>query len=88
MSRFLSVGFSLQVDPSLAKLTRQRLDIYSIPLGSWLISHLSEKTLEDVRGKVGQDVTRKEIREHFSHILFPEGDHNITDVLFTNFAVQ
>jgi hypothetical protein len=31
---------------------------------------------------------REEIREQFSRILFPEGDHKIADVLFNNFAVQ
>ena len=84
MTRFLSIGFNLHVDSTLANLTRQFIDVHSVAINSWLISCVSAKSLEDVRGRVGQN----EIREQFSRILFPEGDHKIADVLFNSFTVQ
>ena len=57
-------------------------------LKSWLISHLSDKSLDDVRGAAGQNRVRREIHEHFNSVLFPDGFDLITEVVFTEFSVQ
>jgi len=87
MSRFLSVGFSLKVSED-SLLTEADLDQKGPPLMSWLIANLSANTLEDVRGQAGQNRIRREIRDQFNSILFPDGKDRIFDVLFNNFAVQ
>jgi RNA polymerase sigma factor (sigma-70 family) len=88
LTRFLSVSFVLKVDPGLAELTRQRLDSEYVRLKDWLGAQIADKSLDDVSGKAGQDVLRNEIREQFSQVLFPDGDNEIEDVYFQEFAVQ
>ena len=87
MSRFLSVGFSIKVSED-STLTEDDLTKKGPPLMSWLISNLSANTLEDVRGQAGQNRIRREIRDQFNSILFPDGGDRIFDILFNNFAVQ
>jgi flagellar FliL protein len=87
MSRFLSVGFSLKVSED-SDLTEEDLTKKGPPLMSWLIANLSANSLEDVRGKAGQNRIRREIRDQFNSMLFPDGHDRIFDILFNNFAVQ
>jgi|GEM_PF-1281192 len=88
LTRFLSVKFVLKVDPAIAKLTRQRIDTEYVQLKDWLGAQMSDKSLDEVKGKAGQDQFRDEIREQFSQVLFPDGDNEIEGVYFTEFAVQ
>jgi flagellar basal body-associated protein FliL len=88
MTRYLAMQLVLRVDPKLTELTRQRLDRYSVTLKDWLISHLAEKSLDDVRGKDRLEQLKREIREQFTSTLFPEGDAEIKDILFSDFMVQ
>ena len=57
-------------------------------LQNWLLSHLSEQTVDGTRGAAGQERLRAEIKDHFNAVLFDEGDAAIEDVLFQKFAVQ
>ncbi len=88
LTRFLSIGFSLKVAEESEKALNDLLIKKGPPLMSWLIGHLSGKTLEDIRGKAGQNRVRREIRDEFNSILYPDGGDRIFDVTFSSFAVQ
>ncbi len=57
-------------------------------LKSWLISYLSDVSMEDIRGAAGQNRLRREIQDHFNTVLFTDGYDRIRDVLFLEFNVQ
>ncbi len=58
-------------------------------LRDWLITHLSEKTLEEVRSSAGIDQIREEIRDGFNQLLLPDDDMRpIEQVLFQEFTIM
>lgn len=64
-----------------------------VAIQTWLISHLSEKTLIDVRGKQGVKKIRSEIKDDFNQQLFKTEDGKpskplIDEVLFDEYHVQ
>jgi flagellar basal body-associated protein FliL len=57
-------------------------------LRTWLTSHLADKTMEDVRGKVGINRLRREIQDQFNQLMFDDGRERVGDVLFEEFHVE
>lgn len=57
-------------------------------LRTWLTSHLADKTMEDVRGKVGINRLRREIQDQFNALMFDDGRERVRDVLFEEFHVE
>lgn len=88
MSRYLSMNFFLKVSKDSKDPITNLLKDKEPPLKSWLITHLSAYTIEDVRGPAGQNKVRREIRDQFNTIMFPNGGDRIFDILFSEFAVQ
>ena len=88
MNRYLRLKMSLQIDQQEQELTETRLQLQDLVLRNWLLSHLSDKTLDQIRGKAGQNMLRREIRNHFNTSLFPDGYDRIQDILFEEFNVQ
>lgn len=88
LNRFLKVSITLQVAKEHQVELTKKLETQTVPLKSWLLSHLSDKTLEEIRGAAGQNRLRREIRNEFNTILYPDGYDRIYDVLFDNYAVQ
>ena len=88
LRRYLRVKLLLVVDQSQEKATNDLLNGKKAFLKSWLLSHLADLSLEDVSGKVGQNRLRREIRDQFNAMLFPDGSEKISDVLFEEFVVQ
>ena len=88
MNRYLRLKLSLQIDVKDEEVIQQSLERQNLRLRNWLLSHLSDKTLEQIRGKAGQNMLRREIRNHFNTTLFPDGYDRIHDVLFEEFNVQ
>jgi len=88
LSRYLRLSFSLQVEKSdqiaVTKLVEEKKAI----LQNWLLSHLSDKGMDDIRGAAGQNRLRREILDQFNTTLFPDGYDRIYDVLFEEFNVQ
>lgn len=88
LSRYLHLSFSLQIEKKdeleLTKLIEGKRAI----LRNWLLSYLSDKGMEDIRGAAGQNRIRREIQDQFNTILFPDGYDRIYDVLFEEFNVQ
>jgi flagellar basal body-associated protein FliL len=87
-SRYLTCTFSLQVAGSQQEAIQKLVDENRVVLKNWLIAHLRDKKLEDVRGKLGHNLLRREIHDKFNEMLFTDGIERIQDVLFQDFKVQ
>ncbi|TWU02372.1 flagellar basal body-associated FliL family protein [Stieleria varia] len=87
-SRYVTCNFAIQVADSQKVAIELLLEDKSAVLTNWLIAHLREKTLEDVRGKLGHNTLRREIHSKFNELLFTDGIERIQDVLFKDFKVQ
>ena len=88
MSRYLSVSLSLVVADESKDQVALDLEDKRVEMKNWLIGQIADKTLEDVAGKAGQNRLRREIRDQFNSILFPDGHDRIFDIYFSSFAVQ
>jgi len=88
LTRYLSVKISLYIAEDHQSEIEQELKNKKIEMKNWLIGQMADKTLADVSGKEGQNRLRREIRDQFNTILFPDGRDRIFDVYFTEFAVQ
>lgn len=88
MTRYLRLGITLQVDEAQMAAIEQLHEKRKAVLRNWLLSHISDKSMDDIRGKAGQNRLRREIHEHFNIVLFPDGIDRIEDVLFEEFNVQ
>lgn len=87
-SRFVTCNFSVQVADSQKLAIETLLEDQKAVLTNWLIAHLREKKLEEVRGKLGHNRLRREIHDKFNEVLFTDGIERIQDVLFQDFKVQ
>jgi len=88
LTRYLHVSFSLQVEKSDETDVTQLVEKNEAILANWLVSHLSDKSMDDIRGAAGQNRLRREIQDQFNTVLFPDGYDRIYDVLFEDFNVQ
>lgn len=88
MTRYLRVAITLQIPKTQEEEFRKKLDKKKAQLRNWLLSEISDKELDEIRGAAGQNRLRRTIREHFNSVLFPEGFEHIYDVLFEDFNVQ
>lgn len=87
-SRYITCTFSLQIANSQLVAIQALVDEQEAKLVNWMIAHLRDKKLEDVRGKLGHNTLRREIHDAFNQILFTDGVERIQDVLFRDFKVQ
>lgn len=87
-SRYLSCKFSLQISEPQLDAIQKLIDERSVMLKNWLIAHMRDKKLDEVRGMAGQNTLRREIHDRFNEILFSDGIERIQDVLFEDFKVQ
>ena len=88
LTRYLRVGVSLQVAKDKEQEIITKLEEKNTLLKNWLINQISDKTLEEIRGAAGQNKLRREIRDQFNSVLFPDGYDRIYDVLFDEYNVQ
>lgn len=88
LNRYLDVLIVLQVTASRRDEVSVRFEAKQAILQNWLLSHMSEQTLDSLRGAAGQERLRTEIKDHFNATLFEGEDPAIEDVLFQKFAVQ
>lgn len=88
MNRYLRLRIVLHIRQSDEPLVKKALQEQDLILRNWLISHLSDKEINDIRGKAGQNMLRREIRDHFNSTLFRDSYERIYDVLFEEFNVQ
>lgn len=87
-NRYLKLSLSLQIAESqkadIEKLLAERQAV----LKNWLISHIADKTAEDIKGKFGHNRLRREIHDFFNATLFDDGIERIQDILFRDFGIQ
>ncbi|MGB6044897.1 MAG: flagellar basal body-associated FliL family protein [Pirellulales bacterium] len=88
LSRYLRVSITLQVDESDALGVTEKVEQNKIILKNFMLSYLSDKRMEDIRGAAGQNRLRREIQDYFNSTLFPDGYDKIHDVLFEEFNIQ
>jgi flagellar FliL protein len=88
LNRFLRVKIMVAVDEAEAKEITELLANQKAFLKSWLIGYLSDQAVQEVTRKVGVNRIRREIRDQFNAMLFPEGEEKIADILFDEFVVQ
>ena len=88
LNRYLRISITLQVNESKQEDVAKRIETKRFVLKNWLLSHMSDKALEDIRGAIGQNRLRREIRDRFNAVLFDDGVDHIHDVLFEEFNVQ
>jgi flagellar basal body-associated protein FliL len=83
----LSVIIMLQTDSHNVAKVEKAIDSRHPMLENWLTAYLSDKTLDDVRGRACINRMRREIRDEFNRLLF-EGEERIRDVHFEEFHVR
>ena len=88
LNRYLRLKIALQVDKLQVEKVTQAIEKQKLVLRNWLLSHLSDKDQEQIRGAAGQNLLRREIRERFNALLFDDGYDRIYDVLFEEFNIQ
>ena len=88
MQRYLRTEIILQVEPEHAEQIQADAETHHAEIRSWLIKHLSDKSISDIRGSQGQDALAKEIQAGLTKVLGPDSGNRITAVLFTEFNVQ
>jgi flagellar protein FliL len=86
--RYLRFKMSLEVDATQEKVVTDLLSEKKVLLKSWLLVHIGDKDMEDVRGGAGKNMLRREILERFNSMLFTDGYDRIYDVLFEEFSFQ
>jgi flagellar basal body-associated protein FliL len=88
VSRYLRSKIILVVDEANENLVQKLMEKNKPFLKNWLIAYLSDQGLKDVSGAAGVNRLRREIRDQFNTILFPDGSEKVGDVLFEEFFVQ
>jgi flagellar FliL protein len=87
-NRFLRAKIMVAVEESETKEITELLTNQKAFLKSWLIGYLSDQSTQEVTRRVGVNRIRREIRDQFNAMLFPEGEEKIIDILFDEFVVQ
>lgn len=88
LTRYLRVAVALQVAKEKELEIKLKIDEKKAVLKNWLLNQISDKDLEEIRGAAGQNRLRREIRDQFNTVLFPDGFDRIYDVLFDEYNVQ
>lgn len=88
LTKYLSIELTLQTDGENEAEVNAAVESRKPILTTWLTGHLADKTVEDIRGKVGVNRLRREIQDNFNSLLFTDGRERVLDVLFEEFHVQ
>lgn len=88
MNRYLRLKIALYIREADEHVVTSAINKKDLILRNWLVSHLSDKELDAIRGKAGQNMLRREIRDYFNATLFEDNYDRIYDVLFEEFNVQ
>lgn len=88
MNRYLRLRISLLIGKEDQLELEKQLVVDGPLIKNWMLSHLSDKSLEDIRGKSGQNMLRREILDQFNRTVARNGKDRVFDVLFEEFNVQ
>lgn len=87
-SRFTNCTIVMQVAKTQEEALTALVEDKKAVLTNWLIGHLRDKTLEQLKGKLGANLLRREIYDKFNEILFTDGIERIQDILLTDFKIS
>ncbi len=88
LTKYLSIDLTLMADAKDESAVKSAMEGRMPVLRTWLTSHLADKTMEDVRGKVGINRLRREIQDQFNSLMFDDGRERVGDVLFEEWHVE
>lgn len=87
-SRFTNCTLVLQVAKTQEEALTALVENKKAVLTNWLIGHLRDKTMEQLKGKLGANLLRREIYDKFNEILFTDGIERIQDILLIDFKIS
>lgn len=87
LNRYVRVNISLEVAEEDVKDVTEAVEQNKPLLKNWLIAYLSDKQLDEIRGAVGLNRLRREIRDAFNRLLFDD-EEKIRGVLLEEFNIQ
>ena len=89
VTRYVRTTITLELSPEMDQANGLPfLDEKKVLLVDWLTTYLAGLSLEQVRGTSSLSRIKKEIRDHFNELLFPESKPFIRRILIKEFAVQ
>lgn len=89
VTRYVRATITLELSPEIAQEAGEVfLEEKKPVLVDWLTTYLAGLSLERVRGTSNLSRIKKEIRDHFNEMLFPESKPFVHRILFKEFAVQ
>ena len=88
LNRFLRVKIMVAIEESETKEITEHMEKQKAFLKNWVIGYLSDQTMHEVTRQIGVNRIRREIRDEFNAILYPDGEEKILDILFDEFVVQ
>ena len=86
--RYLSLDIAVQTDAKFEDEVKKAMETQKLRLKTWLTSHLADKSMEDLRGKVGVNRLRREIQDNFNSLMFKDGHERVQDVFFDELHIQ
>ena len=86
-TRYLRVKMLLAVDENRSSEVEDLLGRQKPFMKSWLIGYLADQSLKDIE-RSGVNRVRREVRDRFNEMLYPDGEERILDVLFDEYVVQ
>jgi flagellar basal body-associated protein FliL len=83
--RFVRVKLILLADEADEKAVNEALSKKKVVLRDWMIKYLSDQTIQSLTGGAGKNRVRRETRDEFNAILFPDGSEKVRDILWDEF---
>jgi len=87
-NRYLRLKTILVIDGNEEKAITEHFEKQKAYLKNWLIGYLSDLTLSEVSGEGSVNRLRREIKDQFNLMLWPDGKALLLEVLFDEFVVQ
>jgi flagellar basal body-associated protein FliL len=88
LTNFLRFRMTLVVKKSDEKQVAELVEKKRPFLKNWLICYVADQTPESVKGQAGRNRFRREVRDQFNSMLFPDGSDRIADILLEEFQVN
>ncbi len=89
VTRYLRATITLQMSDEMDQEQGMVfLDEKALELRDWLTTYIAGLSLERIRGSRNQIKIKREIRDHYNEILFPETKSFVVGIFFKDFAVQ
>lgn len=88
LNRYLRLKIAVLVAKDDEQMVTDALTNKSAVLKNWMLSHLSDKSIEEIRGAAGVNMLRRELLSQFNDVLFSDHLDHVYDVLFEEFNIQ